>query len=237
MTKQTIGIIGAMEEEVSKLLENMKTPKQVEVHGIPFLQGECQGVPVVLCTCGVGKGNAAITAMTLVNYFEVDQIFFTGVAGALDPDLDIGDIVISQDCQYHDLDVRALGFEQGVIPFQEVSIFPADQNLIEWAQKACTDLEGVKVRVGRVLTGDQFISDQAKSRFLHEELKGSCVEMEGAAVAHVAYVTNRPYVVIRSISDRADQSAHVNFEEFTQLASDRSSYVVQRLLEQIGKMV
>lgn len=236
MARKTVGVIGAMEEEIKKLLENMENPNQVSVHGIPFFQGECQGVPIVLCKCGVGKTNAAITAMTLVNHFQVDQIIFTGVAGALDPDLDIGDIVVSRDCQYHDMDVRALGFDLGIIPFQEQSIFPADETLIHWAQAACSELDGVQVRKGRVLTGDQFVSDREKSKFLHQQLQGSCVEMEGAAVAHVAYMTKRPYVVIRSMSDRADQSAHVNFEEFTQLASDRSSYVVQRLLEQIGKM-
>lgn len=235
MSLETVGIIGAMEEEIHNLLQELEEVNQEERYGIVFYRGNLQGVPVVLCKCGVGKVNAAITAMTLVDHFRVKNILFTGVAGALDPQLDIGDIVISTDCQYHDVDVTALGFAKGVIPFQEHSIFLADKKLIQYAKEACNQLDKVKSITGRVLTGDQFIVDKDTSRYLHHELQGACVEMEGAAVAHVAHLTGVPFVIIRSMSDRADHSAAVNFAEFTVLASKHSSYVVQYMLRKLSE--
>lgn len=229
----TVGIIGAMDEEIATLLEEIRITEKQEHYGVTYYQGLFDEIPVVLCKSGVGKVNAAITAMTLIQHFQVTSLIFTGVAGALDPNLEIGDIVISKECQYHDMDVTALGYERGIIPYQEESKFPADATLVHWAKAACDQLNNRSVKIGKVLTGDQFISDKKLSSQLYEEMDGVCAEMEGAAVAHVAHVTKTPYVVIRSISDRADKKADVNFQEFTNLASKRSTYVVKQILQQM----
>lgn len=231
-----IGIIGAMEEEIKRFLEEMEETQQKVVYQMSFYLGKLHGRDVVICKSGVGKVNAALCTQTLVEHFQVKTIFFTGVAGALHPDLDIGDIVISTECQQHDLDVTALGFERGVIPFQEVSIFPADPKLVQLAVEAAKQTTEAKVMTGKILSGDQFISDPQKGRQLYEEFGGICVEMEGAAVAHACHVLGVPFVVIRSMSDRADHSANVNFMEFTQLAADRSCAIVSYMVKHMGKI-
>ncbi|MGA8944045.1 MAG: 5'-methylthioadenosine/adenosylhomocysteine nucleosidase [Thermoactinomyces sp.] len=230
MDRQVIGIIGAMEEEVASLLEQMDQVESCIYFGINYYRGILEETPVVLCKSGVGKVNAALCSQILIDRFHVEAIIFTGVAGALDPQLDIGDIVVSTECQQHDVDASALGFPRGTIPFQEVSLFPADPDLVRWAVSAGKSLDEAKIVPGKVLSGDQFISDPLTVKELREQLQGSCVEMEGAAVAHVCWLAKIPYVVIRSISDRADHSAHVNFAEFTRLAAGRSSEIVCRLL-------
>ncbi len=231
MNKEAIGIIGAMDEEIASLLDKMDQVKSHTRFGIVYYQGILQETSVVLCKSGVGKVNAAFCTHILIDHFQVKEIIFTGVAGALDPQLDIGDIVVSTECQQHDVDARALGFPRGIIPFQEVSLFPADPDLVRWAVRAGKSLANVKVVPGKVLSGDQFISDPLTVKELRDQLQGTCVEMEGAAVAHVSWLAGIPYVVIRSISDRADQSAHVNFAEFAQLAANHSSEIVCRLLD------
>jgi adenosylhomocysteine nucleosidase len=131
----------------------------------------------------------------------------------------------------HDIDVTALGFAHGVIPYQETSVYAADPDLVNLAYEASTSLLEGKSKQGRVLSGDQFIASRDKVAWLHETLAGTCTEMEGASVAQVCAMNELPYVVIRSMSDKADGSAHVNFEQFTQLAADRSFAIVQRMLE------
>ncbi|MGA9174724.1 MAG: 5'-methylthioadenosine/adenosylhomocysteine nucleosidase [Thermoactinomyces sp.] len=227
-----IGLIGAMDEEIASLLEKMDQVETQKVYHTTYYTGIIKDTPVVVCKSGVGKVNGAICTQILIDRFHVEAVIFTGVAGALHPDLDIGDLVISTECQQHDLDASALGFPKGTIPFQETSVFPADPQLIRWAVKAGETLEGVRVRLGKVLSGDQFISDINKGAELREQLNGDCVEMEGAAVAHVCHLSGIPYVVIRSMSDRADHSADVNFAEFTKLAAERSSALVTKILEQ-----
>ncbi|MDQ0417685.1 adenosylhomocysteine nucleosidase [Croceifilum oryzae] len=229
-----IGIIGAMDSEIARFLEDL-TEKQVhQIHGFSYYEGMMAGREVVITKSGVGKVNAAICATTLISHFQVKSVLFTGVAGAVHPDLEIGDIVVSSECQYHDVDVTALGFVRGQIPFQETSIFPADPALVQWAEEAGQEMDGVQVKVGKVLSGDQFISSVEAVHMLREELQGACVEMEGAAVAHVCFMLKTPFIVIRSMSDRADHSAHVNFEEFTILAADRSYTMVSYLLHKIA---
>ncbi|SEM69909.1 5'-methylthioadenosine/adenosylhomocysteine nucleosidase [Lihuaxuella thermophila] len=235
MSTGIVGIIGAMDAEIARFLEEMQQVETREIQGIHYHKGELSGVPVVVCKSGVGKVNAAVCTQLLIDRYRVESVIFTGVAGALHSDLDIGDLVISTECQQHDMDASPLGFPKGTIPFQETSVFPADPGLIEWAKKAGESIEGVKVLTGKVLSGDQFISDVEKVKQLREEFNGACVEMEGAAVAHVCHLSGVPYVVIRSMSDRADQTAQVNFLEFTELAAERSCLMVRHLLQQKAK--
>lgn len=233
METGTIGLIGAMDEEIELLLAEMEQGKTVTKAGISFIQGNWQGKSVVVCKSGVGKVNATVTTQLMIDHFGVSCVVFTGVAGALDPALDIGDIVISSSCMQHDMDVSPLGFERGIIPYQAVSDFPADERLIQLAEEACQVLTAGKYMVGRVLSGDQFIASRETVRQLYEQMNGACAEMEGSAVAQTCYMNRVPYVVIRSMSDKADGSAHANFAEFTVAASRRSHRIVSRM---VGRM-
>jgi adenosylhomocysteine nucleosidase len=226
-------LIGAMAEEIERIEERLTNEKVTDKAGIRFMEGTFCGKSVVLCRSGVGKVNAAVCTQLLIDQFGVDAIIFTGVAGALDPALDIGDIVISSDCMQHDMDASALGFPRGTIPFADTSVFPADQALVKLAVQAGEQQESGRIVCGRVLSGDQFIADRDTVKLLHEQLGGTCTEMEGSAVAQVCAMNGIPYVVIRSMSDKADGSAHVNFAEFTVKAADRSYAIVERMVSSL----
>lgn len=229
----TIGLIGAMDEEIERFVQRMDAAGTEVRSGIAFRSGRWNGKRVILCKCGVGKVNASVCTQILIDTYHADCIWFTGVAGALHPELDIGHIVVSADCLQHDVDVTALGFPRGVIPFADESVFPADATLAAVAVKAGEALYPGQVRQGRILSGDQFIASREKVEYLYREYQGVCVEMEGAAVAQVCRMNRTPFVILRSMSDKADGSAHVNFAEFTKLASERSAAIVERMLEEI----
>ncbi|GAA0135798.1 5'-methylthioadenosine/adenosylhomocysteine nucleosidase [Paenibacillus sp. YSY-4.3] len=232
----TIGLMGAMDEEIALLLEQVERQNTVVHAGISFVTGLLHGKEVVVCRSGVGKVNAAATTQVLVDRFEADTILFTGVAGAVHPELNIGDIVISSSCQQHDMDVTPLGFARGMIPYQDVSDFPADKKLIRLAEEVCSKLcADNNFIVGKVLSGDQFISDRDYVRELHETMDGACVEMEGAAVAQVCHMNHVPYVILRSMSDKADGTADVNFAEFTVLAAKRSFEILNEMVARLNR--
>ncbi|CAM2877020.1 MULTISPECIES: 5'-methylthioadenosine/adenosylhomocysteine nucleosidase [Paenibacillus] len=228
--RETIGIIGAMDEEVELLLAGMKQLETVKQTGITYVAGEWLGKQIVVCKSGVGKVNAAVTTQILIDRFQVNRIIFTGVAGAVNPELNIGDMVISSECVQHDMDVTPLGFERGVIPYQETSAFPAEASLIALAEEACK-AQGANYLIGKVLSGDQFIANKDTVKMLYTEMNGACAEMEGAAVAQVSFMNRVPFVILRAMSDKADGSAHVNFAEFTVESSQRSHRIVEHMLE------
>lgn len=226
-----IGIIGAMDEEIKLYQEVMNVTSESVKAGITYYEGSLKGKNIVLCKSGVGKVNASVCTQIMIDQYGVHSVIFTGVAGALHPELEIGDIVVSRDSQHHDMDVTPLGFPKGVIPFAEKSIFLADDKLVEAAVKASEKFGEGKTFIGRVLSGDQFVASRETVQQLHTEMEGSCTEMEGAAVAQVCDMNQVPFVIIRSMSDKADGSAHVNFAEFTNLASHRSFQIVKNMLE------
>ncbi|AIQ41125.1 5'-methylthioadenosine/adenosylhomocysteine nucleosidase [Paenibacillus sp. FSL R5-0912] len=227
---EVLGLLGAMDEEIILLLEEMKNRETTVKAGITFHSGSVFGKPAVLCKSGVGKVNAAVTTQILLDSFGVSRVLFTGVAGAVHPDLNIGDIVISSQCIQHDMDVTALGYARGVIPYQETSSFPADPRLVKLAEQACRELNQKSV-TGIVLSGDQFIASKDTVTVLREQLDGACAEMEGAAVAQVCNMNGTPFVIIRSMSDKADGSAHVNYREFTVTAAERSHAILEYMLK------
>lgn len=228
-----LGIIGALDQEIDQLLLLMEKYQSEERAGIVFHVGCLHSRNVVICKSGVGKVNAAICAQILVDHYAVDSIWFTGVAGAVDPRLDIGDIVISKECMQHDMDASALGFSRGTIPYEERSLFEADSDLVQMATDAGADLHPVRVFVGRILSGDQFIADTETVTALYRDFNGMCTEMEGAAVAQVCYKNHIPFIIIRSMSDRADGSANVNFNEFTQLAATQSCKIIASMIQKL----
>lgn len=227
---KVIGIIGAMDEEIELCLERMSEVTEQIRAGLTYYQGKLLNKSIVLCKCGVGKVNAAICTQILIDDFAVDTVIFTGVAGGVDPSLNIGDIVISRDCQQHDMDASPLGFKKGEIPFAARSVFVADEGLIQLAEQSAQAIQGVNVVTGRIVSGDQFVADQDKVQALYEQFAAACVEMEGSAVGQTCALNEVKFVIIRSLSDKADGSAHVNFLEFTKLAAQRSFQIVEGML-------
>ncbi|UZJ80273.1 5'-methylthioadenosine/adenosylhomocysteine nucleosidase [Fictibacillus sp. KU28468] len=231
-----IGIIGAMDEEIHYMRQALDIyGESVHVKG-KYYEGTYGTKEVVLCKSGVGKVNAAITTQVLIDRFKVTHILFTGVAGALHPELEIGDIVISTSALQHDMDASALGphFPQGMIPmFDYESDFTACPSLVELAEQAAAKIRDIHVRKGRILSGDQFIASRETVEKYFQQFDGACIEMEGSAVAQTAFLNDVPFVVIRSISDKANGEATVNFTEFTKLAAERSSSIVEEMLKTI----
>ncbi|MDR1834255.1 MAG: 5'-methylthioadenosine/adenosylhomocysteine nucleosidase [Fusobacteriaceae bacterium] len=232
------GIIGAMPEETERLkkeiedIEEKSTPVRVVAGSLEFLEGSLAGKPVVLAQCGIGKVNAAIVASLLISRFQVNAVLFTGVAGALDPSLDIGDIVIGDELLEHDFDVTAFGKKPGEIPGMDTSRFPCDPRLVEMAEKSAIKLfTDIKIVRGRILSGDVFIASPEKIRRLRSQFGGMCTEMEGAAVAHVCHVLHTPCLVIRAVSDKADGDANADFKKFVDSSAERSARLLRALVQ------
>ena len=222
-----IGIIGAMEEEVLALSDMMSDVKVSSTAGMTFKQGKLNGKDVVVVRSGIGKVNAAVCTQILADKY-------TGVAGSLKNEINIGDIVISSDAIQHDMDATGFGYKLGMIPRMPESIFKADEKLIKLAKEACEKaVPEIGVFVGRVVSGDQFITDKATKKRLIENFAAYCTEMEGAAIAQAAYLNNIPYLVIRAISDKADDSASMDYGEFERRAIENSVKMMITLVEKI----
>ena len=229
-----IGIIGAMELEVEELKSKMEVSQIVEKASMKFFEGTLNGKEVVIVQCGIGKVNAGMCVQILADLFGVDAVINTGVAGSLRAEINIGDIVVSKDACEHDMDVSPLGYEPGIIPQMKASFFEADRTLVETAMAVCREVNpDIEVYEGRVLSGDQFISDNDKKNWLISTFDGSCTEMEGAAIAHAAYLNNIAYVVIRAISDKADGSAQMDYPEFERAAAKHSAKLVETLVTRV----
>ena len=230
-----IGIIGAMDEEIEMLKQEMNIAEVKNVANMEFYIGQLFGQEVVLVRCGIGKVNAAICTQALIGQFEVGQVINTGVAGAIHDELEVMDVVISTDVQQHDFDVTGFGYKIGEIPRMEKSIFEADKKLVGLAYDAATELlVNNKAMKGRIVSGDIFVSSQELKNKLWDVFNGFSTEMEGAAIGHTCYVNNIPFVIIRSMSDKADGSAHVNFNEFVEKAAKLSKDIVKNMLTQMN---
>ncbi|MFC0473229.1 5'-methylthioadenosine/adenosylhomocysteine nucleosidase [Halalkalibacter kiskunsagensis] len=226
------GIIGAMNEEIERMKTEMTVKKTHRYASVTFYEGTMHGKGMILCKCGVGKVNAAMTSQLLIDKFATTHILFTGVAGAVDETLNVGDLVISTSAMQHDIDVTALGFKKGQIPyFEGSSDFQADKSLIEIATAVAKESTNRHILQGRIVSGDQFISNQDYVETLREDFDAACVEMEGAAVAQVASMNEVPFVIIRSMSDKANGEASMSFNEFTELASEQSHLLVSNILK------
>lgn len=229
-----IGIIGAMEEEVIRLKEKMDRVDIKTIATMDFYEGSLEGVSLVVVRSGIGKVNAALCAQILIDRYGVDLLINTGVAGSLRNEINIADIVLSTDALQHDMDATGFGYDLGVIPRMEQSIFKADRKLVNLAKAVCSEvLPSLGVHTGRVLSGDQFISDSRKKEWLVETFKGYCTEMEGAAIAQAAYLNNIPFLIIRAISDKADNSANMAYSEFEALAIDNTVKLLMGLIKVI----
>lgn len=229
-----IGIIGAMDEEVAQIVEVMTIEKEENKAQMNFKQGKLNGKDVVVVRSGIGKVNAAVCTQVLADDFKVDYVINTGIAGSLKAQIDIADIVISRDVLHHDMDATGFGYALGQIPRMDTLSFKADDRLIELAKESCAKaVPQIGVHVGRVVSGDQFISDKEVKNKIADNFDGYCTEMEGAAIAQAAYLNNIPFVILRAISDKADDSATMDYPAFEKQAIKNSVLLIKELVDRI----
>ena len=230
MTK--IGIIGAMELEVEQLKKEMAVESVIKKAGMDFFEGTLSDVPVVVVRSGIGKVNAALCVQILADVFQVSHVINTGVAGSLNAKLDIGDILISRDALHHDMDTTIFGYQPGEVPQMGFREFRADERMMELAREACEKVNpDIRVMFGRVVSGDQFISSKEVKERLIALFQGDCAEMEGASIAHGAYLNGLPFVIIRAISDKADDSAEMDYPTFEAAAAKHSAALVKEMIK------
>ncbi|MEE3469103.1 MAG: 5'-methylthioadenosine/adenosylhomocysteine nucleosidase [Butyrivibrio sp.] len=229
-----IGIIGAMEVEVATLKSNMTVKNTVKKASMEFYEGTIGNTEVVVVRSGIGKVNAGICVQILIDLFGVTHVINTGIAGSLNADINIGDIVLSTDACYHDVDVTVFGYKKGEIPQIGAATFEADKALREKAKasikKAAPD---IGVFEGRVCSGDQFISSAEVKDAIIKEHGGLCTEMEGAAIAQASYLNNTPFLIIRAISDKADGGAEVDYPTFEAKAAKDCAAIVMEIIAEL----
>ena len=228
-----LGIIGAMDVEVAALKNSMEN---VTVHsrtGMTFYDGQLEGLEAVVVQCGVGKVNAAICAQILCSCFGITHLVNTGIAGSLCADLDIGDLVVSTDAMYHDFDCVHFGYPYGKVPGMDVTSFPADETMIGYAFDAAEAVNPGHTRKGRVASGDQFVAVKELKEKIIANTQGLCTEMEGASIAQTAYRNGLPFVILRAISDKADDSAQMDYPTFERIAAHRCAEVTRNLARQL----
>lgn len=253
--ERPLAVIGAMEEEVGELvaLATRADPAAGTASasragpaesGDPAEEGEgpfrwhrgvIEGVPLLLAACGIGKVNAAALTQALLGR-GASAVLFSGVAGGVDPDLRVGDLVVAHDALQHDVDVTALGYEPAQVP-GEPPVWAADPALRDLVAAAAAEVaaeEGVRLVVGRVVSGDTFVADPGRVAALRERFGATCAEMEGAAVAQVCARWGVPWAIVRSVSDTADHDASVDFRAFTRLAARRAVAVVRGTVRRIA---
>ncbi|MGZ4112259.1 MAG: 5'-methylthioadenosine/adenosylhomocysteine nucleosidase [Tumebacillaceae bacterium] len=224
-----IGIIGAMQIEIDLILDRLVVNEEHLVAGFPFYLGTLHGKEIVLTRCGVGKVNSASCTQILIDRFHVDCIINTGIAGSLHNEIGIGDVVISSDVTHHDVRKAQM---KNLFPFQES--FLADHDLIELAKKTC-ESSALKptYHCGRIISGECFVEDRQRKEALISEYAPACVEMEGSSVGHVAYINNIPFLILRCISDHADEEATISYDNFEKMAGNQSSTILLEMIKNI----
>lgn len=229
-----VGIIGAMEEEVVLLRDQIKNRETLARAGCEIYTGQLNGVDVALLKSGIGKVSAAMGTTLLLEHCQPDVVINTGSAGGLASSLKVGDIVVSNEVRYHDADVTAFGYEPGQMAGCPAA-FVADAKLIALAENCIKQLNLNAVR-GLICSGDAFINGAAPLARIRATFPAvAAVEMEAAAVGHVCYLFNTPFVVVRAISDVADQESHLSFEEFLVAAAKQSTLMIEAMLTTLAK--
>jgi adenosylhomocysteine nucleosidase len=229
-----IAIIGAMEEEVRLLRENIDNAKEETIGGSQYTSGVMHGVEVVLLRSGIGKVNASMSTAVLLERFKPDCVINTGSAGGFDSGLDVGDVVISTEVRHHDVDVTAFGYEYGQVP-QLPAGFTADERLKEIAAESAKETSEVKIVSGLIATGDSFMNDPGRVEAIRDKFENlQAVEMEAAAIAQVAHQFKVPFVIIRSLSDIAGKESHVSFDQYLETAAVNSANLVMKMVSKLA---
>jgi len=223
------GIIGAMDEEVNILKNSIILDSIYKIAGLDFYYGKLNTKQLVIVRSGIGKVNASIATQILIDKFSANEIINTGVAGGLNENLKIGDIVIAKSLRYNDFDVTAFGYKIGDIPRMDTSIFYSDRmmmaNILENGHKL-----GYSISYGDISTGDQFVNHKQKET-ISKLFNSDAVEMEGAAIAHVCYLNKIPFVIVRAISDKADGESPKVYSDFEKSAAEKSAKLIMESLK------
>lgn len=226
-----IGIIGAMSEEVEALKKEMSIELEYNQAKMHYIKGTLWGKDVVVVVSGIGKVNAAVCTQILIDKFDVDAVINVGVAGGVGANVKPGDIVVGSFLIQHDMDATRFGYELGQIPRMDTLEFNCDKKLVALAKEA--EIKGYSIFEGVIVTGDQFVASEDKANFLVETFSAKATEMEGASIAQVAYLNEKPFVVIRSISDNASTGASIEYNDFVQIAVDNSMIIIKHILEKL----
>ncbi len=229
------GIIFAMEEEIREIRGQLSNVRTEEHAGLSFLLGTCRGLDLVCVQCGIGKVNAAYCTGILIDRYRPEAVINTGIGGALAKDLKIGDVVVSEQALQYDMDAVGFGYALYEVPRIGTVAFDADPKLLQLAEEALPPETGCSVRRGLILTADRFVSDSALKEKLRDELGGACCEMEGAAIAQVCWLCRVPFLIVRSISDGADNNALSDTDTFNTLAARNSLHISLSVLENFRK--
>ncbi|MBR2836607.1 MAG: 5'-methylthioadenosine/adenosylhomocysteine nucleosidase [Coriobacteriales bacterium] len=231
-----LGIIGAMESEVKHLCASLEDGVFTKHAGMDFCEGTLHGCNVVVVRCGIGKICAATCAQILVDLYGVTHIINTGVAGSVDNEVGIEDMVVSTEVIHHDVDVTALGYALCEVPGLHSITFKADPVLREAAVEACKQTDAqINIHVGRTASGDQFIAKAQDRKHISELTGALCCEMEGASIAQTCFMNKIPFVIVRAISDNADGSATIIYNEFEAKAAQQCAAVIERMVSILNK--
>jgi len=225
----TIGIMGAMAEEIEPLLENVDSYEKIEHAGNVFYKAKYKNFDLIIVYSKIGKVNSTLSATVLIEKFGIKKLIFSGVAGAINPGLKVGDLIIADKLIQHDVDLTAFGHPWGFIP-ESGDFVEADEELNTIAKEAALKLD-IKLKEGIIATGDQFVANPQKKEFIQKTYQADALEMEGASVAYVCKVYDIPFCIIRSISDSADEEADVSFDEFLKSSAKISAKFVFEMLK------
>ncbi len=228
-----IGIIFAMKEELEEFINKIEILKNYSIFDLNFYEARIKNLKIILAECGVGKVNAARTAQILIDNMDVDYIINVGVAGSISKDLNIGDIVIGQKLVQHDFDITAFSHEKGYIPNVGVYIF-SDDYLVKLANKVGNDIKTINFVCGTIASGDIFCTELAMGQKINKKFNALCVEMEGAAVAHACYLSNIPFLIIRSISDSPNNDNVKTYDEFLKESCKKVSEFLILMLNELN---
>ena len=231
MTK--LAIMGAMQEEIDPLLEFFKDYKIIEYADNKYYELNYKGLDIVIAHSKIGKVFASLTASTLIQKFSCDSLLFSGVAGAINPNLNIGDLIVATKLCQHDLDITAFGHPFGFVPGGKVFI-ESSKELLDLAKNVAKN-ENLKVIEGIIATGDQFIHSNATKEFIEKTFKADALEMEGASVAVVCDSLSIPFFILRAISDSANMDAGFDFDEFLQSSAKISSNYLVKIVDELIK--
>lgn len=228
-----LGIISAMSEELELLLKDMSINEEVKKANMTFYKGNLDNKEIIAVVCGIGKVNAAVCAQILISEFKVNSIINVGVAGGIGKNIYPGDLVVGTNLVHHDMDTTVFGDAHGQVPRMDVFDFKCDDKLVSAATAACDEIKEINTFQGRIISGDQFISSVDKIQWFEKEFDALACEMEGASIAHVCYLNNTPCVVIRSISDNANNGAHMDYEKFIPIAVRNSTIILKSMLQKL----
>ena len=226
-----IAIMGAMPEEIAPILKKLETYKTVEYAGNKYYEASYKGVDLVVAYSKIGKVFSTLTATTMIEHFGISVMLFSGVAGAISPELKVGDLIVASKLSQHDLDITAFGHPHGYVPEGSVYV-EADRKMIEMSKAVASDM-GKTLKEGIVATGDQFVANEERKNWIGKTFNADALEMEGASVAVVCDALNVPFFILRAISDAADMDASFSFDEFLETSANESAEFIMKMVDKL----